>query len=126
MENTMNRDTNSMKKITKTKTENTRDLKISSIGKAVSYFLDILNPAYDKCYKIMSDHDKERDSMSDDFSAVDAALLITNRMTEMLLELNEARDYLKTKQEEFELLKTGFDGFDLKDMDRQIKERIKL
>lgn len=107
-----------------TKDTNVRNFKASSIGKAVSYFVEVLNPAYDNCSKIMSKHDKERDCMSDDLSTPDIALLVVNRMTEMRLELDGARDYLEAKQEAFELLKVGFDGFDLKDMDGKIKEII--
>ena len=47
-------------------------------------------------------------------------------MNEASKRLDEATDYLEAKKKEFELLKIGFDGFDLKGMDNKIKEIMEM
>lgn len=93
--------------------ENNKD---SKINKAVFYFVNTLKPAYDKCYDLITDFDK---NINQKFN--DPADLLKYHM-EHKKNINEANEFLKNKKEEFEILKVDFNGFDLKEMDNRIKK----
>ena len=89
---------------------------IVAIKEAAYYFVVELKPIYDKCYDIMKEFDNDDNSVDlsnlNELEIVEHYKDLLNRMTDNRERLDEANAILKIKKEEFEILKSGFNGFD--------------
>ncbi len=97
------------------------------IEKAAAYFITELHPQYDYLFELNS----ETPISLPDFNTIptELHLEISEKFVRLMKEksnkLDKERKILETKKEKFEILKEGFDGFDLKEMDNIIKKNKK-
>ena len=94
--------------------------KMEEIDKAASYFVEFLKPAYDKSYEITNESPSLSDVLNDEESAVEYLKIVADNRKR----LDASNEELEILKKEFEILKAGFDGFDLKAMDNKIKKHL--
>jgi hypothetical protein len=98
--------------------------KARAITKAATYYIEVLKPAYDRNYTMMCEQNEANRQLNknkNNYSVGDYAIKILAQITDFRKTLDEAVSDLDAKKALFEPLKAGFDGFDLKEMDNQIK-----
>jgi hypothetical protein len=104
----------------------TKKLK-STINDAAVYFVNELSPAYDLCYDIMSEPmDKIADLKGLDDNSIKCIMeKFLKKRDDFYKRDKEAREILESKKEIYEKLKGEMDGWNLKELDNQIKYILK-